>query len=98
RMVVITALPGAEAPFDLFGFYRRSASLLTANTTRFDSSWAGGLLRELLPGFESGALPAPTIAEELPLESCADAYRAVQEGRPGRVVLRCADEEGSGTG
>jgi len=95
RMVVITAVPGAEAPLDLFGFYRRSAVLLTANTTRLDSAWAGGLLRELLPGFESGALPPPEIAEEMALEDCADAYQAVQEGRPGRVVLRCATEEGS---
>ncbi len=96
RMVVITAIPGAEAPLDLFGFYRRSATLTTANSTRRDSAWAGETLRGLLPGFESGELPPPVVAEEFALEDCVDAYRAVQEGRRGRVLLRCADEKGSG--
>ncbi len=96
QMIVITAVPGAEVPLDLFGFYRRSATLTTANSTRRDCVWAGETLRGLLPGFESRELPPPLVAEEFSLEDCAHAYRAVQEGRRGRVLLRCADEKGSG--
>jgi len=92
RMVVITAVPGAEpVPLDLFGFYRRSATLLTANSTFAGPAVAGEALRALLPGFEAGALAPPSIAEEFALEDAAQAYEAVRQGRHGRIVLRPAN-------
>jgi NADPH2:quinone reductase len=91
RMVVITAAPAVEVPFDLFSFYRTGGSLLTANSTRADSTWTASLLRELLPGFESGDLPAPDIALRVPLERCAEAFLAVQRGSRGRVVIGFED-------
>jgi NADPH:quinone reductase len=91
RMIVITATPGADVPFDLFTFYRTGGSLLTANTTRSNCAWTAGLLRRLLPGFESGALPPPRVALRVPLEQAASAFLAVQQGARGRVVLAPAD-------
>ena len=94
RMVVITAVPGAEpVPLDLFGFYRRSAALITANWVfggppRSARAWAA------VAGIQSGALRAPTIAEEFGLDEAARAYEATQEGRRGRVVLLPNGAEG----
>lgn len=87
RMIVITAAPGVEVPFDLFGFYRGAATLLTANSGQAGCVWAASLLRELLPGFESGDLPGPRIGARFPLAECAEAYGAAQNGTSGRVVL-----------
>jgi NADPH:quinone reductase len=98
KVVVITAKPNADVPFDLFGFYRRGATLMTANSTRQDSTWSASLLREVLPGLESGALPPPRIAAEYPLESCAEAYEIVMQGAAGRVVFRFETEEGNDAG
>lgn len=87
RMVVITAAPGVEVPFDLFGFYRGAATLMTANSGQAGCVWAAGLLRELLPGFESGALKPPRIGHRFSLEECVGAYETTQNGARGRVLL-----------
>jgi NADPH2:quinone reductase len=91
RMIVITATPGVDVPFDLFTFYRTGASLLTANSTRANCGWTAGLLRGLMPGFESGALPPPRVELRVPLEEAASAFLAVQQGARGRVILAPAD-------
>jgi NADPH2:quinone reductase len=41
----------------------------------------------LRPGFDSGAYPAPAIAELVPLSRGADGYAAVARGTRGRIVL-----------
>jgi NADPH2:quinone reductase len=81
--VVITAAPGIAVPLDLFSYYRSAAALITANSGRGDSAWAAGLL----PGFESGELRAPAIAERFPLKQAGAAYAAVAAGARGRVLL-----------
>jgi NADPH:quinone reductase len=91
RMIIITATPGADVPFDLFTFCRTGGALLTANSTRFDCVWTAGLLRGLMVGFESGALPPPRVALRVPLEEAAQAFLAVQQGTRGRVLLAPAD-------
>jgi NADPH:quinone reductase len=91
RMIVITATPGADVPFDLFTFYRTGGSLLTANSTRCNCAWTAGLLRGLMLGFESGALPPPRVELRMPLEEAASAFLAVQRGTRGRVVLAPGD-------
>jgi NADPH:quinone reductase-like Zn-dependent oxidoreductase len=87
RMVIITAAPGATVPLDLFAFYRSAAALITANSGRGDSAWAAAVLRDLLPGFESGELRPPRIAKRFSLAEAASAYAATMNGTRGRVVL-----------
>jgi NADPH:quinone reductase len=91
RMIVITATPGSDVPFDLFTFYRTGGSLLTANSTRSNCTWTAGLLRGLMQGFESSALPPPRVVLRVPLEEAASAFLAVQQGARGRVLLAPAD-------
>ena len=87
RMIVITAGPN-PIPFDLLSFYRTGGAILAMNSTRADSQWAAGLLRSLMPGFESGALPPPRIELQVPLEEGAQAFLAVhQGGLRGRVLI-----------
>lgn len=90
RMLVITGAP-APVEFDLLSFYRTGGAILAVNSTRADSVWVADLLRGLLPGFVSGALPAPQIELEVPLEDSAKAFLAVQRGGlRGRALIRMA--------
>jgi NADPH:quinone reductase len=41
----------------------------------------------LRPGFEDGSYQAPSIARAYPLSDAVAAYRAVEAGTHGRVVL-----------
>jgi NADPH:quinone reductase-like Zn-dependent oxidoreductase len=87
RMVIITAAPGATVALDLFAFYRSAAALITANSGRGDSAWAAAVLRDLLPGFESGGLRPPRIGKRFSLAEAPAAYAATMNGTRGRVLL-----------
>jgi NADPH:quinone reductase len=93
-MVVIAARPQAQVGLDLSQFYRRRLSLLGASSTRSDAAWCASLLTELLPAFESGALPPVAIAAKLELERAGEAYQLVASGTAaGRVVLTFDSDE-----
>lgn len=89
RMVVITTPPDARrVSLDLFEFFRLQRRVLGLNTSTLPVTATGAVLRDLAPGFETGALDAPPIAERYPLEKAAAAYSLVGSGRAaGRVVL-----------
>lgn len=87
RMVIMTAPFSAPVTVDIGRLYRMRQSLIGLSTIKGDVARAAELLRTLLPGFESGALVAPPIAECFPLERAAEAYALVARGAPGRVVL-----------
>ena len=77
-------------PFDIFTFYRGRHSFFGVDTLALDATESASRLRDLLPGFASGALrPFPVRDEStFSLEQAKDAYRAVVDGARDRVVLR----------
>jgi NADPH:quinone reductase len=89
RMVVISTTPDTrQVSFDLLDFYRKGLRLSGLMTSFLDARGCAAVLRNLRPGFDEGALRAPTIAERYPLEQAGNAYARVESGEPaGRVLL-----------
>jgi NADPH:quinone reductase len=89
RMVVITTTPGKQhVSFNLLDFYRKGLRLFGLLTSFLDAEGSAGVLRDLGPGFDEGALRAPAIAERYPLEQAGTAYARVESGEvAGRVLL-----------
>jgi NADPH2:quinone reductase len=88
-MVVITTPPGKQhVSFNLLDFYRKGLRLFGLMTSFLDAEGSAGVLRDLGPGFDEGALRAPAIAERYPLEQAGTAYARVESGEvAGRVLL-----------
>jgi NADPH:quinone reductase len=76
-------------PFDIFTFYRGRHSFFGVDTLALDATESAARLRDLLPGFASGALrPFPVCDDStFSLAQAKDAYRAVAAGARDRVVL-----------
>ena len=76
-------------PFDIFAFYRGRHRFVGVDTLALDSGECALILDELKPGFESGKLkPFPVLeACTYALPAAAEAYKAVLQGAPERVVL-----------
>lgn len=79
-----------QVPFDIFAFYRSRHSYFGIDTLALDAVASADLLRDLLPGFESGKLRPFAVDEAtcFTLERAKDAYRAAAGGARERVVLR----------
>lgn len=88
RLVVIAGTPGEQVKFELIPFYRRECRLIGVDSLKRKAAECAAMMDELRPGFESGAYPAPSIAELYPLARGAEAYAAVARGTRGRVVLQ----------
>jgi NADPH:quinone reductase-like Zn-dependent oxidoreductase len=75
--------------FDIFAFYRGRHTYVGIDTLALSSIETADVLRELAPGFASGALkPFPIRdAAMYPLERAAEAYRAVIGSSRDRIVL-----------
>jgi NADPH:quinone reductase len=93
RQVIYSTAAGREFTLDLFPFYRNQFTLFGLNTQPFDATQCAGILNELTPLFESGALEAPVIAERYPLSEAAQAYGWVASGKAGKVVLVMASSK-----
>jgi NADPH2:quinone reductase len=87
RQVVYSAVGGREFPLDLLSFYQKQSALFGLNTQRLDVIQCAGILNEIAPLFESGALQAPAIGERYPLSQAAKAYGRVASHQGGKVVL-----------
>jgi NADPH2:quinone reductase len=87
---VLMSTQERPVPFDIFTFYRGRHSFFGIDTLALDAAASAALLRELVPGFESGCLrPFPVEEHEcFPPERAKEAYRATLEGMRRRVVLR----------
>jgi NADPH:quinone reductase-like Zn-dependent oxidoreductase len=75
--------------FDIFAFYRGRHTYVGIDTLALSSLETADVLRELAPGFASGALkPFPIRSSaSYPLERAAEAYRAVIGSARDRIVL-----------
>jgi NADPH2:quinone reductase len=85
RLVEITTTQ-RRVSFDLLDFYRRELRLLGVNTLSLDATTGARILDALRPGFESGVLQAPSIAERYPLSQASQAYERVGAAK-GKVLL-----------
>jgi NADPH:quinone reductase-like Zn-dependent oxidoreductase len=76
--------------FDIFGFYRGQHTYVGIDTLALSSEESGERLRQLLPGFDEGALtPFPVEVGGLySLDDAAAAFRAVMEPGAPRIILR----------
>ncbi len=88
RLVAMTSPPSAPVVLDLGRLYRMHQQVIGLSTVAFDVVAAAELLRELLPGLESGALRPPAIGARFGLEAVAEGYAAAASGTvAGRILL-----------
>jgi len=87
---VLMSTQERQVPFDIFGFYRGRHRYFGIDTLALDAAASADLLRDLLPGFESGKLRPFAVDEAacFTLERAKDAYRAAAASARERVVLR----------
>lgn len=90
RQVVYSSVGGQEFALDLLNLYRNQFKLFGLNTVKLNASQGAGILRQLAPLFESGALKPPAIGERYPLSDAAMAYERVAAHAGGKVVLTMA--------
>ena len=86
---ILIASTGKPVEFDIFAFYRGRHTYVGIDTLALSSVETGVVLRELLPGFETGALkPFPIPANSrYTLENARDAFVAVLGSSRDRIVL-----------
>jgi NADPH:quinone reductase-like Zn-dependent oxidoreductase len=87
RHILYSVVGGREATLDILAFYRNQSSLFGLDTQKLNATECAGILKELVPLFESGSLEPPVIAERYPLSDAAAAYKRVAAAKTGKVVL-----------
>jgi NADPH:quinone reductase-like Zn-dependent oxidoreductase len=87
RHVVIAAAGEPHVRFDLHDFYHREGRLLGVDTLKLTLAESSSILRQLVPGFESGAFRPPAV-ETCPLTESPAAYARLHAGDArGKLVL-----------
>ena len=87
---IFIASTKTTVPFDIFAFYRGKHTFFGVDSLSLSSPDAGEILRDLVPGFASGALkPFPIKPDAIyPLERAAEAYVAVLGSSRDRLVFQ----------
>jgi len=90
RVVFLAERAKKTVPFDIFGFYRKRLSFFGVNSLMLSTADSCAYLRELLPGFASGALRAFPIQQQAvyTLERANEAYAAALAGDKHRLVFK----------
>ena len=88
RQILISAIDKI-VQFNIFEFYRGRHTYVGIDSLGMSSVETGAVLRDLLPGFESGKLkPFPIVdAAIYPLSKAAEAYVAVMGSARDRVIF-----------
>jgi NADPH:quinone reductase-like Zn-dependent oxidoreductase len=87
RHVVIAASGEPQVRFNLSDFYHRQGRLLGIDTLKLTLAESASILRQMAPGFESGAFRAPAV-ETCPLAGSPGAYARLHAGQAkGKLVL-----------
>ena len=90
RLVEISSTGRRRVEFDLLDFYHNEGQMFGADSRKVDTLQSARIFDRLADGFIRGHFHAPVIAERYSLRNGPDAYRAVQEGTRGRVVIEPA--------
>ncbi|CAE8688324.1 unnamed protein product [Polarella glacialis] len=88
--LVLMAAPAADTsfPLEIRSFYRKNLTLHSVETMQHNAEVSASFLRDLLPGFENGALTPPEIHPTIfTLKGIAEAYQLVGTGCEARVVV-----------
>jgi NADPH:quinone reductase len=87
RQVAISSGSQPRVSFNLVDFYHNGSRLIGVDTLKVSFEEAAEILRQLIPGIESGVfLPLP--AESFPLEDGLRVYREIAEGKiKGKAIL-----------
>ncbi len=88
--ISVIAPPGMgqlTVDFPVLDFYRRGLMLIGVNTLLDDTIACAAMLTEFSTLFQSGALPPPPAPVEMPLVRGLEAYRKVDNGFSGKIVL-----------
>jgi len=87
--VCVLSTPPAQpvGAVDFLEFYRRELRLTGLHTGRLSATDAARALSACTAGFNSGALPPTRVHSCHPLTAAAAAYRTVEQGARGRVLL-----------
>jgi NADPH:quinone reductase-like Zn-dependent oxidoreductase len=88
RLIEIAATGQREVSFDLADFYHNESRLLGVDTLKRDLTASAQVLDALSAGFVAGDYRAALIAETYALVNAQEAYRKVEGGVAGRIVLR----------
>jgi NADPH:quinone reductase-like Zn-dependent oxidoreductase len=87
RHVVIAAPGDPHVGFDLRDFYHREGRLLGVDTLKLTLAESAAILRQLAPGFDSGAFRPPAV-QTCPLAEAPGAYARLYAGDvTGKLVL-----------
>jgi len=86
RLAVIIAKGDGKVTFDLRDFYHRELRLLGVDTLKSGLVESAKVYRELARLFESGVLSS-SEPEQVHLQDGIDAYRRLEAGKPGKIVL-----------
>ncbi|MCH8543110.1 MAG: zinc-binding alcohol dehydrogenase family protein [Alcanivorax sp.] len=87
RLVAIAAPADGMTALPVLAFYRRSATLIGVNSLLHDSATCAGMLDRIGREFDQGALPLPPPPREWPLADGVAAYKALEAGGAGKIVL-----------
>jgi NADPH:quinone reductase len=86
---ILIATRERPVPFDIFTFYRGRHTFVGVDSLALDCRASAARLRDLLPGFASGALRPFPVSDGAcyRLDHATQAYRRVMDGTRERVVL-----------
>ena len=87
RQINITSVGTRRVSFDLLDFYHHRLALFGVDSRAYDTAACARILEQFAPGFESGQLRSPHIAETVSLDKFADAYQKVDSGSAGGKVV-----------
>jgi NADPH:quinone reductase-like Zn-dependent oxidoreductase len=86
RHVVIAAAGDSHVGFDLRDFYHLEGRLLGVDTLKLTLAESAAILRQLAPGFDSGAFRPPAV-ETCPLAESPGAYARLHAGDVKRKLV-----------
>ena len=87
RLVAIAAPADGMTALPVLAFYRRSATLIGVNSLLHDSAACADMLDRIGEAFDQGTLPLPPAPREWPLADGVAAYKALEAGGAGKIVL-----------
>jgi len=87
RQVNIVSVGTRGVSFDLTDFFHRQLTLYGVDTRAYDTVASAEILKQLTSGFESGALRPAQVVSRYSLDQAVEAYREVNSGAKGKVVL-----------